>query len=83
MPLVSPSNCHRSISSPLDIDIGVNSTPLPGLSGMFLLICNVLPDSKTSFGKPVELVKKAINEIINADEGKELTDIAPEVFSGG
>jgi hypothetical protein len=83
MPLVSPSNCQRSISPPLDIDIGVNSTPLPGSSGMFLLIRNVLPDNKTSFGKPVELVKQAISEIISGDEGKELTDIALEVIPGG
>jgi hypothetical protein len=83
MHLVSPSNRQRSILPPPDIDIGVNSTPLPGSSGMFLLICNVLPDNKTGFTKPVELVKKAISEIISGDEGKELSDIAVEVIPGG
>jgi len=83
MHLVSPSNCHRSILPPPDIDIGVNSTPLPGSSGMFLLIHNVLPDNKTDFMKPVELVKKAIGEIISGDEGKELSDIVVEVIPSG
>jgi hypothetical protein len=50
---------------------------------MFLLIRNVLPDSKTSFAKPVELVKKAIRKIISCDEGKGLAKIAVEVISGG
>jgi len=49
---------------------------------MFLLIRNVLPDNKTGFAKPVDLVKKAINEIISGDEGKELSDIAVEVIPG-
>ena len=43
---------HRSLSPPLDIDIGFNSTPLPSSSGMFLLIHNVLPssDKRAGFG---------------------------------
>jgi len=83
MALVSPSNHHRSISPPPDIDIGVNSTPLPGSSGMFLLIRNVLPDNRTGFANLVTLVKKAVDDIINSDEGKELAEIAVEIIPGG
>jgi hypothetical protein len=50
---------------------------------MFLLIQNVLLDSKTGFTKLVELVKKVISEIISCDEGKELAKITVEVISGG
>jgi hypothetical protein len=81
--MVSPSNRHRSISPPPDIDIGVNSTPLPGSSGMFLLIRNVLPDNKTGFGDPIVLVKKALTDIISTDDGKELADIDLVVIAGG
>jgi len=81
--MVSPSNQHRSISPPPDIDIGVNSTPLPRSSRMFLLICNVLPDNKTSFGDSIILVKKALMEIISTDDGKELADIDLIVIASG
>jgi hypothetical protein len=81
--LISPSNCHRSISPPPDINISVNSTPLPGSSGMFLLIHNILPDNKTGFANPIELVKRAINKIMSCDKGKELADIAVEIIHGG
>jgi len=80
--LVSPSNCHRSISPPPDINIGINSTPLPSSSRMFLLIHNVLPDNKPSFANPGALVKKAINNIISSDEGKELADITVKIIPG-
>jgi hypothetical protein len=81
--MVSPSNQHRSISPPPDIDIGVNSTPLPRSSGMFLLIHNMLPDNKTGFGDPVILVKKALMDIISTDDGKELADIDLVIIAGG
>ena len=82
-PLVPRSNRQRSISPPPDIDSGVNSTPLPASSGMFLLVRNVLPDDKPGFGKPVELVMKAIAEITASDDGKELSEISINVFAGG
>ena len=82
-PLVSHSNRQRSISPPPDIDCGVNNTPMPASSGMFLLIRNVLPDSKTAFGKPVEMVKKAIAEIIKSPDGKDLADITVLILPGG
>ena len=44
---------------------------------MFLLVRNVLPDNKPGSGKPVELVRKAI------DQGKELFEIAVDVMVGG
>ena len=81
--MVSPSNRHRSISPPPDIDIGINSTPLPGSSRMFLLVRNILPDNKTGFGDPVILVKKALTDIISTDDGKELADIDLVVIAGG
>jgi hypothetical protein len=81
--LVSPSNHQRSISPPPDIDIGVDSTPLPESSGMFLLISNVLPESNTGFVDPVMHVKQAISEILSCDEGKGLTEISVEVIAGG
>jgi Reverse transcriptase (RNA-dependent DNA polymerase) len=82
-PLVSPFNRQKSISPPPDIDIGVNSTPLPSSSGMFLLIRNVLPPTNTGFAKPVDLVKKAISEITSTAEGKELADVSLSVIPGG
>ena len=82
-PLVPRTNRQRSISPPPDIDTGINSTPLPSSSGMFLLIRNVLPDNKTGFAKPVQLVNDAIAEILNSAEEKELTDVAVTVIAGG
>jgi hypothetical protein len=77
------SNRQRSISPPPDIDIGVNSTPLPASSGMFLLVRNVFPEDKPGFGKPVELVRKAIEEICASETGKELAEITLDVLPGG
>ena len=76
---------RRSLSPPPDIDIGCNSTPLPSSSGMFLLIRNVLPssDKRAGFGKPVDLVKKAIDEAIESSQGNELSDISVTVIPGG
>ena len=82
-PLVSPYNHKKSISPPPDINIGVNSTPLPSASGMFLLICNILPVTKTGFAKPIELVKKVISEIVASNEGCELACIPVVVILGG
>jgi hypothetical protein len=82
-PLVSRTNRQRSISPPPDIDIGVNSTPLPASSGMFLLVRNVLPLDKPGFGKPVELVKAAIAELSESEIGKELAEITLDVIQGG
>jgi hypothetical protein len=79
-PLVSPQK--RNVSPPLDIDTGVNNTPLPGSSGMFLLIRNVLPN-KSGFAKPIELVETAINEIIQSDKGEKLAHITVVVIAGG
>lgn len=81
--LVPTSNRKRSLSPPPDIDAGVNNTPLPSSSGMFLLIHNVLPNNKTGFAKPVELVKDTIHQIISSVEGKELSDITVSVILGG
>lgn len=50
---------------------------------MFLLIRNILPLNKNGFGKPVELVKEAIAEIIGSDGGKELNDITVVVVPVG
>ena len=83
MVLISPSNRQRSISLPPGIDIGVNSTPIPVSSDMFLLICNILPDSKMGFANPVLLTNKAISEIVSGDKWKELKNIAVVVISGG
>lgn len=82
-PLVSRSNRQRDLSPPPDLDIGVNMTPLPASSGMFLLLRNVLPGDAPGFGNPVDLVKKAIAEILNDDEGKELAEITVDVIPGG
>lgn len=84
VPLVSLLN-RRSISPPPDILVynGTNSPPLPASSGMFLLVRNVLPDNKSGFGKPDELVREAIDEICNSDEGKELSEITLDVMAGG
>jgi hypothetical protein len=79
-PLVSPQK--RNVSPPPDIDTGVNNTPLPGSSGMFLLIRNVLPN-KSGFAKPIELVETAINEIIQSDKGEKLAHITVVVIAGG
>lgn len=48
---------------------------------MFLLIRN--PQNNTGFGKPVELVKEAIAEIVNPDNGKELSDITVIIILPG
>ena len=74
---------HRSLSPPPDLDAGFNCTPLPGSSGMFLLIRNILNADKSGFGKPVELVNKAISEIIASEDGTELSDISVLVVAGG
>ena len=44
-----------------------------------------LPDDKPGFGRPVELVIKAIAEITStdSDEGKELSEIIVYVVPGG
>ena len=81
VPFVPRSNRQRNLSPPPDIDIGVNSTPLP--AGMFLLLRNVLPGDAPGFGKPVDLVKEAIAEISNTNEGKELAEITVDVIPGG
>ena len=82
-PFVPLATRRRSLSPPPDIDIGVNSTPLPGSSGMFLLICNIFPPGSCGFGKPVELVEKAISEVTSSDDGMELSDILVTVIAGG
>ena len=83
VPLVPRSNRQRSISPPPDIDTGVNNTLLPASGGMFLLVRNVLPTDKPGFGNPVEMVKKAIAEICNLDDGKDLAEITLLVVAGG
>jgi hypothetical protein len=80
-PLISPRK--RSLSPPPDINIGFNSTPLPSSSGMLLLIRNVIPNNKTGFAKPVELVREAVHEIFTTDAGKDLVDISVLVVPGG
>ena len=50
---------------------------------MFLLVRNVLPNDKPGFGKPVELVKMAIAEIIAADDELLLSDITLDIVPGG
>ena len=50
---------------------------------MFLLICNVLPNNKTGFAKPVELVNDAIAEILIANAGTDLADVAVTIVPGG
>ena len=50
---------------------------------MFLLIRNILPDSKMGFANPVLLTNKAISEIVSGDKWKELKNIAVVVISGG
>lgn len=52
---------------------------------MFLLIRNVLPstEKKSGYGIPVDLVKKAITEILDSPDGNELTDVSVVVVSGG
>jgi hypothetical protein len=81
--LVSPSNRRRSISPPPDIDIGVNSTPLPSSSGMMLLIRNVLSDARTGFLDPAKAVLQAADEIIAAQDMSELSEIPIDVIRGG
>ena len=81
-PLVSPYNRKKSLSPPPDLDIGVNSTPIAASSGMFLLIHNVLPD-KTGFGKPVEIIKKVLAEIVSIEQWKNLSDITLVIIPGG
>ena len=71
-PLVSPYNRKKSLSPPPDLDIGVNSTPIAASSGMFLLVRNVLPD-KSGFGKPVEIIKKVLAEIVSIEQWKTST----------
>ena len=83
VPLVPRSNRQRSISPPPDIDTGVNNTLLPASGGMFLLVRNVLPTDKPGFVNPVEMVKKAIAEICNLDDGKDLAEITLLVVAGG
>ena len=81
-PLPPRSNRQRSISPPPDIDSGINSTPLPASSGMFLLVRNVLPTDKPGYGKPVDLVKKAIAEICETEEA-DLATISLDIVPGG
>jgi hypothetical protein len=50
---------------------------------MFLLIRNVLPLTKTGFGKPVQLVKDALAEILTSDDGPDLADVAVTVIAAG
>lgn len=50
---------------------------------MLLLIRNVLPNNKTGFAKPVELVNEAVREIVTSDAGKDLLDISVLVVPGG
>jgi Reverse transcriptase (RNA-dependent DNA polymerase) len=83
-PLVPSHNRLNSVSPPPDMSLGVNSTPLPASSGMFLLIRNVLPPhNKTGFGKPLDLVKAAMTEILTSDDGDELHDITVALTAGG
>ena len=82
VPLVSPYNRQKSLSPPPDLDSGVNSTPIPASSGMFLLVRNVLPD-KAGFGNPVDIVKKVLAEIVCVEQWKSLDDITLTVIPGG
>ena len=81
VPLISPYNRKKSLSPPPDLDVGINRTPLPVSSGMFLLIRNVLPD-KTGFGKPVEIIKKVLAEIVAIEQWKSLNDITLSIIPG-
>ena len=82
-PLVASHNRQKSLSPPPDMNSGVNSTPLPASSGMFLLIRNILPQNKPGFGKPVELVNNALAEILLSDDGPALIDVGVTVLPGG
>ena len=82
-PFIPSHNRQKSLSPPPDMSSGVNSTPLPGSSGMFLLIRNVLPANKTGFAKPVDLVKKALTEVLASDDGDDLFDIHVALVAGG
>lgn len=83
VPLVSSHNRQKSLSPPPDLSSGVNSTLLPGSSGMFLLIRNVLPSNRTGFGTPVELVREALAETLLAEHGNDLIDVGVSVLPGG
>jgi hypothetical protein len=74
---------EKSLSPPPDLSSGVNSTPLPASSGMFLLIRNVLPPSKTGFGKPIDLVKQALTDVLASDYGTILMDVYVTLVAGG
>ena len=67
--MIPAHNRQRSLSPPPDLNTGVNSTPLPASSGMFLLIRNVLPPNKSGFAKPVDLVREALAEVLHSDDG--------------
>jgi hypothetical protein len=47
---------------------------------MFLLVRNV---DKPGFGNPVELVRKAITEICDLEEGSDLSEITLDVLPSG
>ena len=83
IPMIPAHNRQRSLSPPPDLNTGVNSTPLPASSGMFLLIHNILPPNKSGFAKPVDLVREALAEVLRSDDGIELTDIAVSILPGG
>jgi hypothetical protein len=82
-PLTALHNRQKSLSPPPDMNSGVNSTPLPASSGMFLLIRNVLPQNKTGFGKPVDLVREALAKILQSEDGLELLDVGVTVVPAG
>ena len=83
VPLIAAHNRQRSLSPPPDLNTGVNNTPLPASSGMFLLIRNILPPNKPGFGKPVDLVREAIAEALLSDHENLLTEIGVAVIPGG
>ena len=83
VPMIAAHNRQRSLSPPPDLNTGVNSTPLPASSGMFLLIRNVLPPNKSGFGKPVDLVKQALAEVLLADDEDLLAQVGVTVLPGG
>jgi Reverse transcriptase (RNA-dependent DNA polymerase) len=83
-PFIPSHNRLNSVSPPPDMSSGLNSTPLPASSGMFLLIRNVLPpNNKTGFGKPVELVTVALTEVLTSDDGNELVEVTVVLTAGG
>ena len=82
-PFVPTHNRQKSLSPPPDLSSGVNSTPLAASSGMFLLIRNVLPPSKTGFGKPINLVKDALTDVLTSDDGNHLADVYVTLVIGG